>query len=360
MAKSKYAPALFEVIQKRRQSSASGSLAVPKWWKSVWEPRATQAADSVEAAEEQLPAPVRAGSAPAGQPIPAIGEAPARPPASLKKPGAQGSVQAVAHLALAVGSSGGARAGGEPEPACAVAPPEPGLGPPGEGPSDKGPVDEVHAGRPPLLRMNEGRVVLSLNLVSVAVVVSVLALAMLTSFELGRIVGRPAAASPQAKAAPGSLEEALRQPPDAEVLNVGGPPALQANRPETERKPASPRREPTAGQASGLPSPGTLAGASEPPIAGLNYVILETFAPDHRNSAEHAQKWLASQHGIRTKLERAGTKWRLVSAEGFRDKAEYEPYCEKILSLGEALKRELRQEGLPVYRLASPLVEKLE
>src|ERR1041384_5791729 len=53
MAKSKYAPALFEMINKRQDAKDGGKLSVPKWWRRGSDEPAAEP-DSAETVEEEF------------------------------------------------------------------------------------------------------------------------------------------------------------------------------------------------------------------------------------------------------------------------------------------------------------------
>jgi len=301
VAKSKYAPALFEVIEARKGTQGSSRLAIPRWWKS-------KQGAKLAGGEEPGPSPTNVPEAPK---VPA-------------PPGA--------------------------EPARDLASPL----------AESAPPAEERPAPPPLLRVRAGRVELSLNPVSVAVAVGGLLLALLLSYQLGRAFG--SSAPPPLEANLGSqgadeVEEALRQRPDPDYLDVGGQPRTPDRSTSAGQTPAGPDPAPS------IPLPSIAAGASKR-APGLNYVILETFRPEHKNAAEYAQQLLA-RHNLQTTLEPRGNAWQLVSAQGFdyRDPAQKtrcQRYLETVISLGSMCSKELTKADLPVYTFAGPLVEKFE
>jgi len=320
MAKSKYAPALFEVIRDNKDAKPSGKLAVPKWWK--------------------------------GDKSPAVHDASAEKPQQATPPGPR----------LLRPDVVGEKAASTTEPAS----PSTWRGRARSEEKDPSRLENVGCEYPPVIRMNDGRIELSLNLVSAAVVLGVLVLTLFTTFELGRKVASPVTPTAQASRTPDSadtIKAALKLPPNANVLSIGGATALRAERAagSQSRGKTNVKKwgwQPAVGQP--LPSPATLLQEPVQRVSGLNYVILDQFKPDHKNAAEFAQKWLAEKYGIRTTLERSktGRDWRLVSVEGFGQSAEYLPYCEKIRSLGKDLKRTLIEARLPVYGFTAPLAKK--
>ncbi|MHC4442318.1 MAG: hypothetical protein ACYTF1_22755 [Planctomycetota bacterium] len=162
MAKSKYAPALFEVIDSGKESTAPGSkLAVPAWMKGD---KPAQADEKSEPAQEAaVQEPVEETDQPASQSAP------------------EATVEA---------------------PPIAI-------------------IDEAR----PMLRFRHGRLEISLNPVSSLVVAGVVVLLLVVSYQLGSMRGQQVTDMPQAGlASPGadSIEEALNQKPNANVL--GGDP----------------------------------------------------------------------------------------------------------------------------------------
>ncbi|MBI4578618.1 MAG: hypothetical protein HY718_02895 [Planctomycetes bacterium] len=171
MAKSKYSPALFEVINRQRNAS---KLSVPKWWKRLG------------TASEQPPA--RAAETPA---MPPTATEPAQPPTASRPdapnwPAATEPVSASESQVL--------------------------LGPPEEQP------------RPPVFRVESGLVRISLNPVQASVVGGILLVLLIVGFQLGRGFSGPAVG----QGANDSLSDVLAGKPNPSVLEspdrMGPPP----------------------------------------------------------------------------------------------------------------------------------------
>ena len=121
-----------------------------------------------------------------------------------------------------------------------------------------------------------------------------------------------------------------------EVLKVlGVVPAGQS------RTPAEPRKPKTD---AGSPKPASAVAPANEPVrlpnaegrtTGLNYVVIESFAPDKRADAETARQFLA-RNRVSATIERSARGWVLVSTEGlqFRD-PKLDALMTRIRTLGE-------------------------
>jgi hypothetical protein len=332
MAKSKYAPALFEVIGTRQEAKTSGTLQIPKWWKSKsGQQPATDAPEQVaspEAAAAQ-PAEVADSSQPTGAPVDATvdGVPSAASPSSTETAQPRFWWRRDANNVA------------EPEAPA------------------------------PLLRSEGGRVVLSFTPVHATVACGVILLALFTCYQFGRLT-RPAAPVAVASVAD-DLEKTLQQPPNPAVLNVRPSTPTASRQPsrsaaratDAAAKPvaaAAPKPTPEAANVAAVPA----AAVGETPrrSASLTYVVLETFSPEDKASAEFAQKWLDAK-GVATRVEQRGSRWRLVSAEGFdcsqaAEEQRCMQYCEQAKTLGKACSTELRRAKLSIYNLSKPLKER--
>jgi hypothetical protein len=206
------------------------------------------------------------------------------------------------------------------------------------------------------MRIRGGRVELSLSPVSAAIVVGVAFLAVFTSYQLGSGLQPAAPVGPLA----GTGSD---QPVDAgeRVSRTGttdaAPPRLSSVKTTTPRKVERRRNVPL----TKLPALSNLEPARR--VAGLNYVILESFQVAHRDDAVHAQDWFAQTQGIRTTLEKSGQRWLLIGTEGFDygkagEKARCQRYCETIKALGKAYRREFAGQYTIRYFFQSPMVKK--
>jgi hypothetical protein len=319
VGKSKYSPALFEVMNRQRNT---GKMAVPKWWKGL---RATENAPanredgSLGPAEDSQPA----AAAQDLLPIEHGGEA-AEPPS-----------EGQASPAIATASPGN-------EPAVAV---------------EIGQSEQPRAvNPPPLLRICDGRAWISMNPIQGCVACGLLLVALIVSFELGRGL------SGSVKDQPGTdaLSDVLNQTPNPSVLdspgNAGGTSSAAKKAPAQ----GGSANASVAGSVE-RPSDKTPAAAQGSNIkVGQFYVMLDRYPRDARRTGEHVQKWLASTHKIETMLVPKGGYYCLVASAGFDDRGGAEQFSERIKALGKECRKELIKAELPVYGFASPLVQKLE
>jgi len=290
VAKSKQSPALFELLD---QQSTNKKLAVPSWFKDTKE---TDAHDTpTEAASDAVQPP----------------QAPA-----LQQRG--------------------------PKPTLEVSRPRT--------PAPDDPTDE----HPPIVRLESGRVEISLNLVNAAVVVCVALLTLFSSYLIGQSVGTKQSPDVQT-AGIGLTDDLLNQPLDSRVLDV-------ANRPNTlmqERTPEQPKPSAESGQAKIARATATDSSSSTVgPQAIMNYIVVESFKIEHQKSAEYVQKWLAEQN-LETELKKSGNRWLLVTTGGFditqdSHKAARDQLIENLKLNGPACAEALRNQGLPEYGLKGP------
>ncbi len=326
MGKSKYAPALFEVIEGRHQRKRGPrKLALPNWWRTSEADRSIEAEESGESGE-------------ADESVEAAG------PAEVE------DARATPEVPEAMG----------PDEAHPVSPTEPvreeAL--PGPAAGADGPVLDV-PDHPRWLRVRSGRVEISLNPVNAAVVAGGVLLALLLSYEIGYNFGAPAPASREPIPAGDkgdSVKDALSRPPKPGALEVGS--ATWTGDGSARGGKGQPGR---SAEQQGGARPPTPAGATGQ-AARLNYVVLQIFSRDHKQAAQYAQQIIESRYGIATALEPRDDKWQLVSAGRFDfgredQKRQAYSYRDKIKSLGEELAKELASKGLPVYRFSDPYVE---
>ncbi len=352
MPKSKYAPALFEVIRGQQEAKPPSKLALPKWWRSGRN-------DAREVDREESPAMM-----------------PADTSEMEETPVSEGAATFSLRRGTAVL---------KPEV------PEP--------PVVRGlvPLDhDSQAGHPPtnvhtaserwgggdaddftprrILKVDAGRIALSLNARQAALIGGVLVLAIFVSFEVGHLFGRSSSApATVAKASGDEVEQALRQPPNPSVLKPQPPAKLP--RPSGLKEPA---RSPEAAAKNSAqkasvvqPTPAAQQKPMAPvevqpakPAGPLTYVVLETFDASHKGSAEFAQQWLQKKN-VATTLEKKGNRWRLVSAQGFDFSSpdgsqKTQQYVEEVKSFGTTINKDLIRAGLPNYVFSSPAKERME
>lgn len=310
MAK-KYAPALFEVMNRQKNT---GKLGVPKWWK----PGAASSQTPAEAASEAAEA----------RPEPTASDSPAaQEPEAGQQP-----------------EAGRTAADREPEP----------KGPPAVQPSDSqtsdwrgtgedenaSDVSERALGRMPAVWLEAGRVHMVLSPIHAAVVGGALLIVLLASYQLGRGV------SGQVATAGGDDGlTLLDQKPNPSVLEQ---PDGRAERTADRSGPRD-----AADQTETAPPEDEL-------IVGLRYVVLDTYAEKDLASAEFVQNWLQRVHDVPTVLmQRKDRSYRLIGTTGFDDsipgqKEACKRYIERIESLGRECGRELGRAKLQPYVFASP------
>lgn len=323
MAKSKYAPALFEVIN--RQRNTGNKLGVPKWWKGLGRTGTSEATD-----EAQQPAGAASASPDIVDTTPESDANVSNTPTSLA-----GTLTPAASESEDAGVSTHA------------APPN------SEQASAEGSVCQR------LFQVEGGRVWISLNTSQAAIIGSLLVVALVISFGLGRM-GRPSSLPAQQNE--NDVDRILAETPNSSVLN-----ATPLNATPDKAVPAASKRVRTANPAVGSGKPADAASAGQDELkVGLRYVVLDTYNRADRASAEHVQKWLASTHNIPTVLRqtKTGNSYLLISKAGFdwSNPAEQEKcnqLAERIKSLGKDCRKELIKADLRVYTLASPQIREI-
>ncbi len=307
MAKSKHAPALFEVINKQQEVRKEGRVPLPKWWKGR-----DAAASEPEAPDAHSPGEAADGSHdPGGPTAPSAGPA----PSPLAPPAAPESADA-----STIERSRPARR------MVAI---------PGDPPDDEAP-------QRPIFSLHAGRLELSLNPVNGAIAAGVLLLTIYVGFELGRSAGRQTPLTGVSAGAT-SLDDTSAPPVNQDVLKIGQPGGGSP-----PPKPITPARPGTAGIQAAPPGPRPQPVPANPELAservpGLNYVVLESFADSDRADAEHAQAWFQQAKGIGTTIERKGDRWQLVTTRGYDwtspvDKSEAERFSSSVPKLGQEYK----------------------
>ncbi|HOW73572.1 MAG TPA: hypothetical protein PKY77_23470 [Phycisphaerae bacterium] len=302
MAKSKYAPALFEVINSQRKDSER--LAVPKWFK-----RAQMAAQVVSERSSPETGRSTATSGPEGGDIPRPVE-------------------------------------GRPAPDTAAS-----SEPSGAATSER-PTIAWH-GKLPLIQLSADGIAMFFNPMNVAVTAGLLVLALFVSFLAGMAVQSRSKSVP---VDPNGVQALQGQPRTPGVLGGSDASSRSPSRSLAERSPTS---APSGGEPRG---PAGAAGAADPSRheAGVNVILIETFKPDDKKSGECVQSWLASEYGLETRLDRSSKGWRLLTTKGFdyreanAEKAARD-FCESVKGVGEQCAKELSRKKLPVYRLNSPM-----
>jgi hypothetical protein len=310
VAKSKYSPALFEVINRQRNT---GKLGVPKWWKGLGgsgEQPADPDAPPATGEEPQMAAADQVSDQ--GQPIEATVAESAPMPRAEPVPAA---------------ASREADEPAEPRPAA------------DRGRRMAGPPD-----RAPWLRFDAGRFCLALTPVQAAVIPGILLIVLVIGFQMGRgFRGSPS------KGTADPMTAMLNQSPTPGVVESPG----------GTGSPAAPVRA-TAGPGDGgktgaAPDAGK---ADEELKPGMLYILCDRYPKDKVKSAQFVKQWLWSKHQIATTLRGRKDSYVLIATKGF-DKSEdqkAEEFRLRIKALSGECRNELIRARLDVYCLASPLI----
>jgi len=302
VAKSKYSPALFEVMNRQKDT---GKLGVPKWWKPGSTAQQAGAQDPAGAAESQAPA-AHAVAEPADASVALEARPPKPAPSfSIARPDTDSDADATAAGAPSYGSD-----------------------------------------RLPVVSLESGRLFLVLKPAHVAIACGALLILLVGTYQLGRGMSDGTASA-------GTDMTLLDQKPNRAVLeNPGARSDSPPSRAGSAGRPATGGTETAEAVAPQL-------GDQELKV-GFTYVVLDTYPPEALKTAEFVQKWLASTHNIGTVLrERRGKFWLIgtepfdYSAPGGREKGDR--YIQRIKDLGAECRRELIRAKLDVYGFAAPM-----
>lgn len=312
MAKSKFSPALFEVIRTKQDPVDGGKLPVPKWWKRGSQ-TSSEGADAVEEGLSSSELSEEPGNDVAPDPVadrPAVSPSPAA--SETRSRYASGSPML---------------------------------------------LDERDS--PPAVRMGQGRIALSLNPVMATVVAGTLLVTLFASYELGHHSGYKAAKNAPAAVGADEIDRLVSGPPKLDVLKAT--PSQSRPRASREREASPPTRVVvTPGESGPKTATPPAPTASKPGIP--RHVLLETFKASDKESAEFARKWLADNKKMETNVETRGDRSIvLVSAETFDyskpgEEQKARQYCETIKSLGKTIGKEMARAGLKNYLFSSPQV----
>lgn len=316
MAKSKYAPALFEVIGKKDEQAPA--LPLPKWWRRK-DVAASPAPSNASPTEDAAAAPG------------ADGEQPVTPDSSTRGAGPAATQPARRYSA---------------------------------GPTTASHPDEDEE-RPPVARIQNGRVELSLNPVNTVIVSGVLLLTLFLTYQMGRGFRPAATATAETNVTDNTLEAARQQAGQPEVLRVG-PSAATPDRNGGRTAPPNPGGTRSATPNQNRPQvPAAPAGpAAAPAVAnavqrthGLTHVVLETFRPEHKAQAEQLRDWLLTKQLVTTIEPASGDRWQLVSTAGFdyskeSDKHAIAEFVQMTKRFGQEYKEEYKSRAL--YDMRSP------
>jgi hypothetical protein len=355
VAKSKRAPALFEVIESKQLQGTSSKLVLPKWWRSGR--GANPNYPPVEQPEEKLAEekPVEQGKIIKLTP-------------TFARPMAQQSLPVTP----------------PPKPAPVVAPPVPTSSHAAPLTSDgrgQGSAPAESGSRPPTVQTRGGRIQLSLNPINAAIIVGVVIAAVLASYKLGsqftsgKSMQDDLGKAMQDKKQPGVLTPSLAELGPAhrsgssprETRSESPPPSRDRHASRTGAS-TPPSPSPAAGTSAG--SPPAQAGPAEGSPAGreaiaarkvgMNYLYLPLMKSEHRDQAVRGQQWLMSK-GLAFTIEDEGGRPQLVSVEGFdytnaAEKAKAEELRAKVKNLAAAFRKELKSD----YDISSMQMKKLK
>lgn len=362
MAKSKYAPALFEVIDSHSKGKKKNSLALPKWWKN-----STREDDAATGQE--------AGTTPSSQ-----GEGEAvrdtdQPGKSRSRAEDSRVPEATAPPVIAAPQVS------SPPSTAATAQPNSGTPTHDSGPIREGTTAKSRSGisrgirggdstpsdaapQPSLLQrlahVEHGRVVLTLTPVNLCFVAGGLLIALFASYMAGAMA-HPTLSGEREKPADENLftdiSDVRNTRPDPGVLGLGG---TQGAGGESQAERSVPS---TANHASGGGSAPTGENASRfGRKVGLNYIILQYFHKGDREDAVRAKEWLAS-NGVETTLEQSAVNngWLLITRRGFdynepHGRQSAEAFREEIIQLGKKYRTELGVEAR--YTFHDPMIRK--
>jgi len=297
VGKSKYAPALFEVIDTGKSEKTSGKLALPKWWKSKQDAPQIEVEkpESAIDSSEEMPTEVQ-------------------PSSTLET-----------ELSEIVTPE-------QPDPVVSETSP---TAPPDE---ETSPMER------PIITLDSGRLEISLNPVSSFITVCVLVLALVASYQFGKMAAPIESGYESVQTADtstGGLDDVINQRPNADVLNLG-------SKNNSSNQVAGGQNHVRANNKS---SEGTSTGTDDDTrIPGKIYVVIESFKPEHYENAVHAQTWLAENKNVMTSLEKKGDRWVLISTKGFDRKKDAEPFVNGIKVLGKEYKQTFGGKVLHDFR----------
>ncbi len=374
MAKSKHAPALFEVIDSHSKGKKQDNLALPKWWKTSSKEAGSKETGSKETDPENIG---KSEESPPSTPADATASAEPKSPDSDDRKKAHESMEGpvdkitpdksksmpldrtTKDLAAEKSHSLSARpaaprgtdlSGGSTFTADGDATQDDG---------DDTPEPVVHYG--------DGRLVLSLSLMNLVIASGGLLILFIITFQIGKL----SSAAPLTGTVPNStpseqvdgveIPDVRKEQPDPSVLATGEDGGDSGES-------TSSGSEGTARGSVGGTAPPTARTESEPPRtrsgreSGLNYIILQYFNREDRSDAEHARQWLASK-GVGTTLERSARNggWLLISQRGFDydqsgGKEKAESLADEIVALGKDYRREFGAQAR--YTFHAPFIKK--
>jgi hypothetical protein len=316
VAKSKYSPALFEVIN--RQRNTGSKLDVPKWWKVLGRTAAaepgtdTPQPTSPETFRQETPGtPAEAQENPSLTPANTTGEV----PGSAADP-------RDAHLSAPLGEADG------------------GTSPTGGSRADT--QSEPPTGQP-ICQVDGGRVWISLNTVQAAIIGGVLVAALVISFGVGRLTAHAKPVDDVSSQLENNTSARGPEAPGPSMPPVAKDGTRNAEPPKRNETPA------TDGELK----------------AGLRYVLFNKYEKGDRASAEYVQKWLATKHGIETILKiNSKDEYLQFSKAGF-DYAvpgqleKCQELADRVKGLGKDCRKELIHADLRVYTFASPQITEI-
>lgn len=329
MAKSKYAPALFEKLQQKCEVRRHTGIPLPRWWKGL----------HGEGAAER---PSEPADRPASSPPPAPAQEPESPAALTVSPSIGEAVEAVSAAPSA-----------EPERTLAPA-----------GPIAPGGVLGVIRSVRSLVRFDGRRFDFSLNPIGVVILAGGLLLVLFGSYQLGKRSAPSRLPVADASAMPG--QDAALDVPVARSGNPDSSVAVSSGGTESSAPPVPGRSvarvaepataSPSAAKKAEIELPSAPSAVATARVPGLNYIVVERFqirppavktVEEAKAQAEKAQKWLAEHGGLPTAFYPMsnGKGYELWTVQGFKhpeQTPQREELADKIRSLGKVYAKEGR------------------
>jgi len=323
VAKSKYAPALFEKLQQQKEQQRRTGISLPKWWRNAGGARRSEP-PAVETTEARQLAASPAATAPGASPA------------------ASAAAKVIESRAVA------------DEPAASTAPAERTAMPSPVPSADQAQgVKRIVQRLREILRFDGRRFEITLSPVAAIVLAGSLLLALVAAYQLGKRTG--SSVRPVAEQVKPGLEAGLDVPVagqgEAAARGTGSVGEMESAPPPVPVRSTPPAEQPAAPIAENkaevsLPAAPPAVAAAR--VAGLNYIIVERFhtglpqvkvVQDARRHAEQAQKWLA-ERGLQTAIYPMsnGKGYELWTAQGFKypeQTAQCEELADKIRSYGK-------------------------
>jgi len=324
VAKSKYAPALFEKLQQQKEQRRRTGISLPKWWRNAGGARHS-GSPTVETTEAR--------------------QWPASPAAAA--PGSSPDASAVAKVTESRAVADEAAAPSAPAAERTVMPSTVPSADQAQG------VKRIVQRLREVLRFDGRRFEIELSPVGAVVLAAGVLLALIAAYQLGKRTGSsiPPVAEQVKPGLEAGFDVPVAGPGEAAARGTGNvgemesapPPVPVRSTPLTEQPAA-----PIAANKAEVSLPAAPPAVAAARVAGLNYIIVERFhtglpqvkvVQDARRHAEQAQKWLA-ERGLQTAIYPMtnGKGYELWTVQGFKypeQTAQCEELADKIRSYGK-------------------------